>query len=77
MPAEADRKVRREEKPVAESRVAHESKRRSIGAGAIQPDIGKGCRKPDVFLRGMHVDMKIAADDVCGLPLTDAEARAL
>lgn len=68
MPAEADRKIRREEKPVAESRVAHEAKCRGIGAGAIQPDIGKGCRKLDGFLRGMHVDVKIAADvnTICG-----------
>ena len=65
VPAEADRKVRREEEAVGESRVTHEAKRRGVSAGAIQPDIGKGCRKLDGFLRGMHVDMKIAADDVC------------
>ena len=55
MPAEADRKIRREEEPVGESRVTDKAKRRGIGAGAIQPDIGKGCRKFDGFLRGMHV----------------------
>ena len=55
MPAEADRKVRREEKPVGESRVTHEVKRRGVSAGTILPDIGKGCRKFDGLLRRMHV----------------------